>query len=245
MARTCHKQFPLLVLLFFLAAAPALFAQSSRAGHSGAVSLSALGEYDCNATYGSQANFDLLADVPVGERFDCQPAVQFASAGIYSAALQARTLFPVGKGCIYLKDRFLFRDIARSNMYDACLGASVGYYRPHLEAELGMFGRFMDALDRNWHSLDGIMCEPFNCMYTLKGLLRPAGSGWNVSLALTNVDLFQMERMWQPIFILGGNWDCSERLEILADIVCKPTGMFHLNAETYSLTARAGITYRF
>ncbi len=208
------------------------------------IGLTALGDYSYNTTYGSSAGLDLIADIPVGCHFDCEPALQMTTAGVHTAALQTRSLFPLGKSSFYLKNRMAFKDVARSGMYDACLGLSFGWVSQHFDLEAGMFGRTMDRFGRDIHSTDAPLCEPFNLIYSVKLILRNAKSPWNIWASGSNVDLFQFERMWQPIVAVGGWYDLSDRLSLRLEAVCKPTGMFHLNAEFYSINARAGITVR-
>lgn len=214
-------------------------------GQERGIGVTALGEYAYNTTYGSGAALDLIGDFEIGSRFDCEPALQFSTAGVHTAAVQTRSLFPLNWGTLFLKNRIVFKDIARSSMYDACLGLSLGLQCRHIEAEFGMFGRVMDSFSRDIHSLDAAMCEPFNLIYSIKGILMPPESRWNAWAAISNVDLFQMERMWQPIISVGGCYRINSRISARLDTVCKPTGMFHLNAEFYSISARAGITFRF
>lgn len=207
------------------------------------VSLTALGDYTYTTTYGSSTGIDLIADIPVGTRFDCEPALQLTTAGVHTAAIQTRSLFPFEKSALYLKNRITFKDVARSSMYGACLGLSLGWTCRHLDVEAGMFGRVMDSFGRDIHSLDAALCEPFNLIYSIKGILCNPDSRWNAWASVSNVDVFQMERMWQPIISAGGWYNLTDRLSLRMDVVCKPTGMFHLNAEFYSLSARAGVTF--
>lgn len=227
----------ILSIVFFVFAPALVYGQQTGIG------ITALGEYSYNTTYGHHGNLDLMAEIPYKGVFEFQPALQLSTANTYTAALQTRALFALPAGSLYLKNRILFKDVARSGMYDACLGLSLGYDWDYLDVEFGMFGRFMDSFDRDWHTLDGTICEPFNLLYSITGRIRPADSSWNIYLALSNTDIFQLERMWQPIFHLGGWLNLSDRLRLGCELISKPTGMFHLNAEFYSITARAGITY--
>lgn len=207
-------------------------------------SIRAGAEYQYNATYGHQAAFNVMAVVPVGFHFDFQPAVQASTANYYTAALQTKAKFNLPAGRLYLKNRLVFKDVARSNMYDFCMGLSAGYEWDYIDVEVGMFSRFMDSFGRDYHSLDATLCEPFNLIYSIKGLVRPGSSRWNLTLGMSNVDIFEMERGWQPIFSMGGKFAVNNRLLLNLDAFCKPAGMFHLNAEFYAAIVRFGVTYR-
>lgn len=215
-------------------------------GLSAQTRLTALCDCSYNETYGPSAGLDLLAGIPTGTGFDLEPALQLTSAGVHTAALQTRTLFHAGRpdNSIYLKNRIVFKDVARSGMYDACLGLSLGWESRHLDVEAGMFGRVMDSFSRDIHTLDAALCEPFNLIYSIKGFLRAPESPWNAWACISNADIFQLERMWQPIISAGGLVMLTDRITLRLDAVCKPAGMFHLNAEFYSMSARAGVSIR-
>jgi len=59
------------------------------------------------------------------------------------------------------------------------------------------------------------------------------------------VDDYQMERMWQPLFMIGAWYDVTDHWRINMGVQCKPTGMFHLDATFYGATLRAGFSYKF
>lgn len=208
------------------------------------IRLSALCDYSYNTTYMHGVGLDLIADIPIGTAFDCEPALQVSSVGVHTAAVQTRALFPVGGTSLYLKNRIAFKDVARNDMYDACLGLSLGWLCRHADVEVGMFGRVMDGFGRDIHTLDAAICEPFNLIYSVKGILCKSDSCWNLWASLSNVDIFQLERMWQPIVSAGGWYDLSTRLSLRLEAVCKPAGMFHLNAEFYSINVRAGVIFK-
>lgn len=232
-----RRKILILAILFF----PAFTSQ----GQTLTPVVTAFGEYSYNATFGHQAALDLLADIPVNAHFEIRPGLQTSTAGIHTLALKTSTLMPISAGSLYMSNRFLFRDVVRSAMYDACLAVSFGYKWKWIDVEAGMFGRFMDAFDREWHSTDEIICEPFNLLYRIRLSLKPDTYIWNAYAEVADFDYFQMERMWQPSLVLGGRYDISGRLSIRAEAISKPSGMFHLNAEFYSITGRIGVTYQF
>ncbi len=203
---------------------------------------------DCAGTYpaGCICNAKELPR-PCGPAFELEPTLQLCTAGIHTAALQARTVFPLGRGRseLFLGERILFRDVAALGMFDAALGLSMGWRCPWFEAEAGMFSRYLGEFGRDIHSEDETLCEPFNLLFKFKGYVRPASSNWNIYGSISDFDTFQVERMWQFIFTAGGWYSLNDSLTLRAEAVLKPTGMFHLNAEFYYLALRLGVTYSF
>ena len=56
-------------------------------------------------------------------------------------------------------------------------------------------------------------------------------------------DDFQIERMYKPIFTLKGNFVPAQHFNLLAELSCKPVGIFHGSANFYALYTRLGFIY--
>ena len=208
------------------------------------VELRFFGEYAYNPTYEHFGNFDLQALIPLNRHFELDANLQASTANYYTAALNTRALFPLPVGELFFENRLLYKYIARSSVYDFDLALALGYRMDYVNVQIGCFSRFFDRLNGPWHSEEETVIEPFNLLYRVEVFVRPQTSPWNLSFGACNVDEYQMERMWQPIFTLAGRYNPMPRLSVLAGIESKPTGMFHLNAQFYALHARLGIAYR-
>ena len=202
-------------------------------------------EYAYNRTYTHFANINLQAQLPIYACFEMDARVQLSSANVYTGALAMRPKFPLPVGELFLETELLYKALARNHQSDFCGAVAVGYRMDYVSVRLGMFGRVMQAWNTDYHSAAAYNCEPFNLLYELKVGCRPQNCSWNVWAAISNVDDFQMERMWQPIFRLGGRYDIDTHWRTILEAECKPTGMFHLNATFYSAYLRAGFAYRF
>ena len=97
----------------------------------------------------------------------------------------------------------------------------------------------------SWHESVNIIVEPFNLCYRIEAFVRPQTSPWNISLCISNMTDYQIERLWQPIFMAGGWYSIDEHWQVNLSALCKPTGMFHLNAKYYAAEVRAGFAYNF
>lgn len=202
-------------------------------------------EYAYNRTYTHFANINIKAQMPVNPYFEMDAAVQLSSANVYTGAFVARPKFALPVGELFLETELLYKAFARNRQNDFCGAVSIGYRMDYVSVNVGMFGRVMNAWDTDYHSEAAYNCEPFNLLYQLWVGCRPDTCCWNIWAAVSNVDDFQMERMWQPIFRLGARYDIDSHWRTVLEAECKPTGMFHLNATLYSAYVRAGFAYRF
>ena len=211
----------------------------------GPVTLKAYAEYSYNYTYGHFANFDVLTRVPLNPYFELDAGVQASTANIYTVSADLRPKFPVPVGEMYLDTRLLYKAVVRDRMHDFAASLGLGYRMDYVDVHVGLFTRLMSDFNRDWHSEDEMVTEPLGVIYNVEVFVRPQSSPWNLSMRIANYDDFQIERIWQPLFMLGGRYNPTERLSVLLEAQCKPTGMFHLNASFYGATLRAGVAYNF
>lgn len=201
--------------------------------------------YGHNLTYGSFANFDLGAYMPLNTHFEMQANVRMSTANTYAVGVQMRPKFALPVGEMYIEDRLLTSFIRREQFLDFVHALSVGYRMQYVNVQLGMTNRVMLPPTYELSSGDTFVCEPFDLLYRLEVYVRPATSVWNLSLALANVDEYQIERMWQPMFYLGGWYDINDHWRISLNGKLKLAGMFHLNAHYYASEVRVGAEYKF
>ena len=201
--------------------------------------------YGHNLTYGSFANFDLGAYMPLNTHFEMQANVRMSTANTYAVGVQMRPKFALPVGEMYIEDRLLTSFIRREQFLDFVHALSVGYRMQYVNVQLGMTNRVMLPPTYELRSGDTFVCEPFDLLYRLEVYVRPATSVWNLSLALANVDEYQIERMWQPMFYLGGWYDIDKHWRISLNGKLKLAGMFHLNAHYYASEVRVGAEYKF
>lgn len=201
--------------------------------------------YAFNKTYQSYGNFDLGAFLPLNENVEAQVNVRLSTANVHTVGLQVRPKIALSKGCLYFDTRLLYRAFVR-NAYNEYSGdVLLGYRTQYVNVALGCGMRVMTPFDYNWHSSDAHVMEPFIVSYKVEGFVRPQTSPWNITLCVSNMDDYQIERVWQPLFMLGGWYDVTNNWRVRLATECKPTGMFHLNAAFYGIDVRAGVQYRF
>ena len=208
-------------------------------------SITLRGEYSYNTTWGHHGNFDLMAYMPLNPYFEIEAKTQFSTAKVFTGALQLRPKFELPAGEMFLETDVLYRAVARNRVSDITAALAVGYRMDYVSITLGMYARVLDDWDRSWYNDENRIVEPFNLLYRFEVFCRPQYNLWNLYFQFSNVDDFQMERMWQPLFGIGAWYDVTNRLRLNFSAQCKPVGMFHLDATFYGATLRAGVTYKF
>ena len=201
--------------------------------------------YGHNLSYGSMANFDIDAYMPINPYFDMQANLRMSTANYHSVGVQLRPKFALPKGEMYQEDRVMARFVARDDFNEFVHALSVGYMMEYVNVQVGMSNRIIIPQPYTRRTEDEMVLEPFNVIYRVEAFVRPRTSAWNISLCVANIDNYQIERVWQPMFYLGGWYDINEHWRVRLSGKYKLAGMFHLNAHYYGAELRAGAEYRF
>lgn len=208
-------------------------------------SITGMAEYSYNTTWGHHGNFDIQALMPINPHFEMEAKLQFSTANVYTGGLQIRPKFELPVGELFIETDVMYRAIARNRVGDITAALGIGYRMDYISITLGVFSRVLNDWDRSWYSDESFVVEPFNLLYRVEVFCRPQNNNWNLSFLISNVDDYQMERMWQPLFAVGAWYDITDHWRLNFGAQCKPTGMFHLDATFYGATFRTGFSYRF
>ena len=202
-------------------------------------------EYGYNYTWAHYGNAELQVNLPVNPYFEANAMTHLSTANVYSFAANARPQFPLSVGKIYLETKFTYRAIVRNQMQDLSAAFSIGYQMDYVRFQIGTYSKMFAEFNRNLHSNTEIFIEAPSLLYALEIWVRPQDNPRNINLRIANYNDYSIERMWQPLFALGGKYSLNNNLAIIAEAELKPTGMFHLDASFYGITTRAGIAYQF
>ena len=208
-------------------------------------SLSLHAGYGHNLTHGAMANFDLESYLPIHQYFEAEANIRVSTTNNYAFGIELRPKFALPIGELYIEDRLLSNIVKCDDYIDFVHAISAGYRMQYVNVQVGMFSRILIPQPYTYHTGDEMISEPFNLMYRVEVLVRPETAPWNISLALSNVDTYQMERMWQPMFYLGGWYDVNDNWRVSINGKLKLAGMFHLNAHYYASEVKVGAQYRF
>jgi opacity protein-like surface antigen len=201
--------------------------------------------YGHNLTYGSMANFDLDAYMPINKHFEMQANIRTSTSNVHTLGVQLRPKFVLPVGELYLEDRLMMRFVARDQVNEVLHAISLGYRMQYVNVQFGLINRVMMPLPYERNTLDKYIVEPFQLLYRVEGFVRPMTSLWNISIAISNADNYMIERPWTPMLYLGGWYDVDEHWRVRLSGKYKNAGMFHMNAHYYAAEVRVGAEYRF
>lgn len=219
------------------------FAQGARGSRiSGDISVN--GVFGYNTTWNWYGGGDIRGVMHI-DNIDFHLDFEGLSANVYSIGLTASPHFDVCEnGQVFLDGTMHSRIFCGDGAYEFIYAGSAGYRMRHFSVQAGVFARVIDALGRDWHSVDNYIVEPFNVMYKVALSIKGFDNPWDIYFTGSNYNEFEYERVWQPIFMMGGRVTMNERFSVWAEGTLKPTGMFHLTATYYESLLKVGVNYK-
>ena len=189
-----------------------------------------------NVVFGGFAAISFETKQTFRNDFDISGGIQYNTIG--KTALEARPAYAINFdwGKIVPELLLAYTNFASINSFSA--GAGV----------LGDFGMISAKLGYHYHIYGGYggkIIEPFNIYYECILHLLRKPDNWKLDLVITNNEIFELERHYQPSFIVESFYYPTNRLGISFGIGYKPAGIFHLSADNYQSYIKTGICYRW
>ena len=207
---------------------------SSSQAQSGDVSLGAKGGY-C-APFGSFAAVSVQAKYAAAKHFALRGGTQYNTIARTTAEVRPQYFHDFNFGRISAELLFNYTYQSRLNSYALGCGATLDIL--HIWATLGYYHRTMTMTSDK-------VCEPFNIYYELGIRCLPRREKWDLNVILTNSQLLELERHYQPSVAVEAWWYPLEKMGIQAGVNYKPAGMFNISSDYYQFYANVGVCYRW
>lgn len=233
-------------LVFFLMCVLSMAVMNAQEArkHEISADVGARGLVGYNTTYQWYGGADLKGVLHV-DNTDFTLNLEALTANTYSMGFTASQAFGICEnGYLFVDGTLYSRIFAQYKAYEFVYAASAGFKMRHFSAQVGVFSRTIDAIGRDWHSLDNYVTEPFNFLYKVQISVMGFDNLWDVYLIGANYNDYEYERMWEPIWSLGGRWDFKDRWSAVAEGTLKPAGQFHGTIKFYDAVLRVGVMYK-
>ena len=87
------------------------------------------------------------------------------------------------------------------------------------------------------------LTESWNMIYRIGYALKPPEHQWNLSLAVTNLDLFLIHQETNPMLQLSGTYEVGPNISLYADAFYQQAGLFNINIHYFGFYFRPGIIW--
>ena len=189
-----------------------------------------------NTVSGSFAAISIETDYRLEKHFSIEGGAQYNTIGKTSVEARPAYFQDMGWGVISAEALLHYTNMLSINNF--CGGAGVDISARWVFGKLGYYYRI-------YGGDGGRIKEPFNIFYRFGINCLPDIKDWDLKLIATNCESFELERHYQPSFIVQGWYYPKDFLGITLGVNYKPAGTFHLSSDYYQLYAKAGICYRW
>ena len=189
-----------------------------------------------NVAFGGYGAVSLETSQAFGNSFAIRAGAQYSTFGKTSLEARPGYIIDFDWGRIVPEVLLAYTNLSSINSFAAGAGAN------------GDFGRLSAKLGYYYHTFGGQggwITEPFNIYYELSVHLLQKVENWKMNLTITNNEIFELERHYQPSFIAECFHYPTDKIGISFGIGCKPTGMFNMSADNYQTYLKTGVCYRW
>ena len=189
-----------------------------------------------NTSFGNFAAVSFESAKRIYNELSVSGGVQYNTIG--KTALEARPAydFPFDWGVVSAEMPLTYTNFSSVNSFTAGAGAS--FKSVWASARLGWYYRV-------YGGKGGKINEPFNVYYEATVHFLRNIKDWNLDFTITDCEIFELERHYQPSFIIEGSYYPTENLGVHLGIGCNPAGMFNIAADYYQTYLRTGVCYRW
>lgn len=189
-----------------------------------------------NSTFGGFAALSLETLQTFDSNLQISGGVQYNSIG--RTAIEARPAYykDYDWGRISAQALLTYKNLQSVNSLAA--GAGVETSGRWVAVRLGYYYHFYGQRGDN-------IKEPFNIYYELRVNLLPMLESWDLQLAITNNERFELERHYQPSYLAQCSYYMNDYLGLTMGVGYKPAGVFNLTADYYQSFINLGICYRW
>ena len=189
-----------------------------------------------NVPFGWFEAASLETNQTFGEGFSINGGVQYST--MERIAIEARPTytmhFPWGR----LSAEVLMTYTRLSSINNMAVGGGAWVDYGRMNVTLGYYYRL-------YGGRGGVITEPFNMYYALRVRLLQENRAWNVHLTITNNEIFELERHYQPSFMAECFYYPTPKWGISLGVGCKPAGIFNISSDYYQSYLKTGVCYKW
>lgn len=189
-----------------------------------------------NAIFGGFAATSIEGAHHFGSDYSIGGGIQYNTIG--KTAMEARPTYHMDLdwGKLTAEGMLAYTNLSSVNSYAVGAGAELSY--DQITVKLGYYYRL-------YGSRSNMITEPFNVFYELRVNCLKNSDIWDLDFVITNCEVFELERHYQPSFMAEGSFNPSDKVGFFFGLGYKPAGSFHLTADYYQSYLKTGICYRW
>ena len=189
-----------------------------------------------NAAFGGFGSISVVTRQNLHKNFRINAGARYNTMGKTAAEARPTYLYDFDWGRFSTEALVNYTNLA--SISSISIGAGAGISGRRIGIKFGYYYRMFG-------NKAGFIKEPFNIYYELRTEFLPEVDDWGLQFLISNSEMLELERHYQPSFILQANHYIRQHLGLNMGIGCKPAGMFNMSADNYESYLKFGICYRW
>lgn len=190
-----------------------------------------------SAVWGWYGAVGMSAYYSLPQYFAVQGGVQYNMTNCVVADVRPAFIYHIASGRLHI-EALCHYTMVQHSAQSLCFGAGVGFTGKYIWCNAGYYYRTLGISALT-------VAEPFNIYYELGVNCLPNVDSWDLTVAVTNSNMYDLERHYQPSLQVDACWHTTPSLGLLCGVRYKPAGMFNLSSDYYQLSVNVGVVYRW
>lgn len=190
-----------------------------------------------SAVWGRYGAVGMSAYYSLPQYFAVQGGVQYNITNCVVADVRPAFIYHIASGRLHI-EALCHYTMVQHSAQSLCFGAGVGFTGKYIWCNAGYYYRTLGISALT-------VAEPFNIYYELGVNCLPNVESWDLTVAVTNSNMYDLERHYQPSLQVDACWHTTPSLGLLCGVRYKPAGMFNLSSDYYQLSVNVGVVYRW
>lgn len=189
-----------------------------------------------NAALGHYGALSVEGYHSLKKSFQVKGGIQCNTLGNFAVEARPSYFYDFAAGRLHAEA--LLHYAPNSTIHNIAFGAGVGFTSRYVNITLGYYYRTITAGKER-------IKEPFNIYYELGVSCLPTIQNWDLILSVSNNRIFELERHYQPSFMIDGWWYPTKRMGVTLGVSYKPAGIFNISSDYYQLYTNIGVCYKW
>lgn len=203
-------------------------------------------EYEHTMTHGSNIGTEIQIDYTPAWWLSVRGGFHVSTRNLYQLAAKGNfKVLTDGNHSLVLRNQYTYSAYADDNMQNFNMLLAAAYDQEYFYIAIGGYAQFFTGISKQAEINRSYIWEP-GLVYDIEARIFKKRHVWNLGLQITNMREFLIERVYNPNFIMKGNYrfggDGSENLNLTVKAGLQPSGIMHMTANYYSFYLNVGIS---
>lgn len=203
-------------------------------------------EYEHSIINGSNATTEMMIDYTPSRRVSVRGGFHISTHNLYQLSAKGNfKLLTNNLHSLILRNQYVYSMYASDNIQNMNMSLAMAYDYEYCYIAVGGYAQFHTGITNKKGIKRNYIWEP-GIVYDIEARVFKKQHVWNIGIQITNMREFLIEKLYNPNFLLKGNYrfggEGSNHLNLMLKAGFQPGGMLHMTTNYYSFYFNIGIS---